>query len=111
MTRRQAGVVRMLAGVIAASVVVPASGAAQEAAPLELRRSAEPGIGPGRVVAHPDPGSEAVAQRLEADVVELEQRARVERLLREELRPARPDLAPDVRSGIQQRNLQRLLTR
>jgi len=120
-TTTRAGSASALAGALAALLVLPAVGAAQEPAPreaetvpLRIRRNERPeALGPGRAIVHPDPRSDAVARQVETDAAEFEQRARAERLLREERERARarPDLAPDVRSGIQQRNLQRLLAR
>ena len=85
---------RVLAGALVALLSLPLAARAQAPAP--------------RV-----PKSEAIVREAERDAADFEQWVRAEWLLREEARRAveRPDLSYDVRSGIQQRNLQRALGR
>ena len=101
---------RMWCGLLmSAIVIVPVGVLAQQASPpseqggtLELRHKGPPVIAPA-------PQSPEAVGEAERDVKDLERRQRDEQLLRETRPspPRRPDLDYDVKSGIQQKAIDR----
>ena len=66
-----------------------------------------------RFIVHPKPNPEVATQDAEQVAAELARRRREDALIRDATRPLsrRPDLDYDVRSGIQELNLRRVLPR
>ena len=106
------GPMHVLAALLLATVLVPASIHAQEsfappAAGLQIEAEGR------RLIVHPRPSGDAAVRDAERTTEELGQRRREDELIREVTRRLlrRPDLDYDVRSGVQGRHLQRLLPR
>ena len=112
---------RWIIGVVLVLLAVPVVAAAQTAParepgqlPVEIRRGeTTPEAKVGRLIVRPPAQDAAALREAERAPGDLEQARRDERFIRSETRqlPRRPDLGYDVYGGIQQRNLQRSLSR
>ena len=111
----------MRLGALLLLLALPAVAAAQSAParepgqlPVQIRRGeTTPEAKVGRLIVRPPAQDAAALREAERAPAELEQARRDEQFIRGETRqlPRRPDLGYDVYGGIQQKNLQRSLSR